>query len=348
MPTREYQSVLYPKFGVRDLHKEGFYGTGISIYVIDTGLTGQQSEYKLKNVISRSVSVKPQKSFSNVKHGSFVASILAHNSPELPGIAPDATVYLADANSEDGNMYTSNLIKAIKDATDLKVDIISISLGTDVYSQDLEQAVNNAAKQGILVLAAAGNCSCRAYEFPAACDAAISVGSMDLERRPSYFNTRNDSVAVFAPGQGITVPGTSKKMSGTSFAVPFASGLLALELQRRRNPNQKFTTKRSKDYFTVLDSTNSKTDTAITMSRLEAVEYLRGALGLSCNVHSYSNDVCTGKFSGGTFVELSKRQTEDGLYWFVLLALLSGMVLGMFRSLIARGLFVGQLLNHFT
>jgi subtilisin family serine protease len=274
-PTKEYQTLLYPKFGVSNYHDNGFLGRGIKIYIIDTGLTNS----KLPNAINRT----PKNVMGSTKtHGNFVADILG--SPQrngLSGIAPEAEIYLNDVSDSQGIIYTSALVKAIKDASSLNVDILSISLGTSVYDESLESSIQEAAKKGILIFAASGNCSCRTYEFPSSCENAISVASMDFLLRPSSFNTRNDSVAVFAPGQNITVPGSAKKLSGTSFAVPFASGVAALELQRFRSDPKNKTSFISRDVM---------------------IAHLRDTFGHDCNTHSYSNDICTGRFMGGAFL----------------------------------------------
>lgn len=264
------------------------------------GLTNSQQG--LRNVRTRTL-LNPMGRRNT--HGSFVASIIGHTGTEdrkgPTGIAPDAQIYLADVSDANGYIYTNTLTKAIEDATDLGVDIISISLGTDKYDQRLENAVNKAASKGILVFAASGNCSCRTYEFPAACASAISVASMDHNRRLSPFNTRNDSVAIFAPGQNIKVPG-SQRLSGTSFAVPFASGLAALELSRRR-----------------LEEPTS------VMSRLETIHFLRNTLALDCGLHTYSTDVCSDKYAGGSFVAEDPRPKfflqASLAFFFVFLAL---------------------------
>jgi subtilisin family serine protease len=290
MPTQEYAEVLFPEFGVKAYHQAGVYGSGVSVYLIDTGLTNAADG--LQNVKMRSVAnpMAPKHS-----HGSFVASIIAARPNNgLSGIAPEAQLYLADVSSSNGTIYTSGLVKAIRDATELRVDIISISLGTSVYDQALEDAVKDAVRHGALVLAASGNCSCRAYEFPSACDAAISVASMDSARRVSPFNTRNDAVAVFAPGQNISVPGAPTRLSGTSFAVPFATGLLALELSRRRQEACKEP-----------------------MTRTQAIEFLRSTLGLDCAVHTYA--------AHGLCVPSPREPTTaEGISWFLIFAFTTG------------------------
>lgn len=294
MPTTEYANILYPKFGVTEFHNNNVYGKNVSVYIIDTGLSNTSD--MLLNVKTRSEAnpMGPKKT-----HGSFVASIIAARPKNgLSGIAPEAQVYLADVNGPDGVIYTSALVKAIRDAIELKVDIISISLGTNTFDQSLEDSVTEASKRGILVFAAAGNCSCRAYEFPSSCEAAISVGSVDNNRHLSPFNTRNDTISIFAPGQNIRVPGSPTRLSGTSFAVPFASGLAALELSRRR-----------------------QTDLKATLSRPDAIGTLRSILGLDCSEHTYSNSNCF-----RPTVMAFRPKAHDSLLWLVMLCALSFIV----------------------
>ena len=302
---------MFPKFGVTNYHSEGFFGRGIKIYIIDTGL----SNSKLPHAINRS----PKNVMASTKtHGNFVADIIGTPLRNgLSGIAPEAEIYLNDVSDSKGIIYTSALVKAIQDATSLNVDILSVSLGTSVYDESLEHAVKEASKKGILIFAASGNCACRTYEFPSSCEEAISVASMDFLLKPSSFNTRNDSVAVFAPGQNITVPGAPKKLSGTSFAVPFASGVAALELQRHRSLG-------ASSHPAARDKVSADTE-KIRIPRDTMVAHLRDLFSHDCDVHSYSNDVCTGRFMGGAF--LAPSPSLNFLWPLVLLLGFSTVIL---------------------
>jgi subtilisin family serine protease len=314
-PTKAYASSIYSKFGVQSYHDQGIYGQGVSVYLIDMGLSNAKAKSIHMRHISGPKKALDEKGPSSAKHGAFVAAIVGQRPEEsnekVPGVAPQAQIYAADVCSGNGTIYTSTLIAAIRDAIDLSVDIISISLGTTVYSQSLENAVKDAVARGILVVAASGNCSCRTYEFPAACDSAISVASMDLDRIPSPFNTRNDSVSIFAPGHNIQVG--HKNLSGTSFAVPFASGLLALELSKRR-----------------------KAAEANNLSKSEAIAFLRRTLGLGPE-HTYSNDTWTGRASGGSFAEPSIMDHLTALVVFNLISAAVGLFLFGMTHGISKG-----------
>lgn len=303
MPTKEYWHTLYPEFGVRRFHDAGHRGRGVTVYIIDTGLEG----------LPRNVTLRSASSAKQATHGAFVAAILAAKEPEFKysGIAPEATFYANDVAGSDGIIYTGALTAAILDAIQLGCDIISISLGTNAYDKDLEAAVNKANAAGILVFAASGNCSCRAYEWPSSCDNAISVASMDLHRNPSPFNTRNDFVSVYAPGQnllvpaktagpaGLTGPLSATRLSGTSFAVPFASGLAALELCRKR----------------AIDGPKYR------MRRDEAIGALHAILDLDCAHQAYGKAICGPKAPERPY----RPVTHEALFWFAILCLLMSL-----------------------
>lgn len=262
----------YSKYGITDFHTRGVWGAGVSVVVIDSGL-GSANTALPNNVSLLSL----RKKEANVAaprggpHGIAVASLLSarSTSSDLTGIAPEATLTLIDVDDTDGEIKLSIVLQALAQALQLKPDIVNISLGTDAADDDLHTAIRELTDAGILIFAAAGNSGTRIYEFPASCPGVICVGSMNAKEVPSVFNSRNDTVTVFAPGERFSAPVKDAfdvtALDGTSFASPFAAALLALhlsELRKGANPTLK-------------------------LSRNESISFLRAALHNDCSKHLY-------------------------------------------------------------
>jgi minor extracellular serine protease Vpr len=149
-----YVGTNYP----RDL---GFSGEGIRIAIIDTGV-----DYTHPDLLGFGPEGKVIGGYDFVDndevpidtngHGTEVAGIIAAEG-QLKGIAPKAKI-LAYRVSDNGESVSSDLIiKAIEQAIVDKADIINISLGVNRTNQKIDDVVNKAVKEGILVVTAAGN-----------------------------------------------------------------------------------------------------------------------------------------------------------------------------------------------
>jgi subtilisin family serine protease len=228
---------IYDAFGVSAYHDRGILGANVSVYIIDTGLKNVHPD--VNHVI---VETFADEGTSSV-HGSAVAALLSarENGFGIVGVAPQATVYLADVDDSNAEIWDNTVAQALYAAYLRNVDIISISLSTTTYSSILAQAVQTCVSAGILVFAAAGNSGRVQYEYPSSLPGVISVASCNNSRQISTFTTRNDRVSIFAPGEGILLPDTEGNLvafSGTSFSAPFAAGLAALDLSERRPQNE--------------------------------------------------------------------------------------------------------------
>jgi subtilisin family serine protease len=271
--SRELED-LYDLFGITKYHSNGIYGQHVSILIIDTG-----TEKKTDNI-----------------HGLAVASIISPTEDqEFLGIAPQAKVTVADV-VDPHSIPIQKIIEAIREGIRNNVDIICISLGTSDPWGPLQEVITEAYEHSVLVFAAAGNSGERGYEFPAACQNAIAVASMNAARQPSPFNTRNDAVVVFAPGEKLRLPtgphGELQEFSGTSFATPFAAGLAALVLSAKR-----------------IETENAQ----FVLSRREMVDTLRNPnhFSLNCSDHTYVMDkTCTDFSQTELFVRTSTKGTE--------------------------------------
>jgi cerevisin len=138
--------------------------------------------------------------------------------------------------SDDGHGDTSNIIAGINFAVSQaykskvkKSSVINISIISD-GTPALDEAVANAVRLGIHVVAGAGNDSKDSKSFsPARAPSAITVGATNIKDTKSDFSNFG-KIDVFAPGENIrsTFPGsTTMVLSGTSMSTPFVSGLVA-------------------------------------------------------------------------------------------------------------------------
>ena len=173
----------------------GVNGKGIKIAVIDTGVNfahpdfvtdGKNSDL-LKGYDFVEMDSFPQDTNG---HGTQVAGIISANG-QLRGIAPEAEIF-AYRVSDDGESVPSTLIvNAIKRAMQDDVDIINISLGVNMTHSQIERTVNDAIKNGIVVVAAAGNSGPdpNSIGSPGSNPNAITVGATYNNRESSMVST---------------------------------------------------------------------------------------------------------------------------------------------------------------
>lgn len=163
-------------------------------------------------------------------HGTAIASIIAGNSPDYQGLAPDAELFAAavfELDEERGEIAsTVSLLRALDWLIAAEVDVVNISLAGPP-NRLLEAALNRASERNVLVLAAAGNGGPMARPmYPAAYDSVVAVTAVDASNRVFRLANRGDYLDIAAPGVGLLharAGGGFAASSGTSFAVPFAT-----------------------------------------------------------------------------------------------------------------------------
>jgi thermitase len=184
-------------------------------------------------------------------HGTHIAGILGAeggNGIGISGVSPNVSIMVLkyyDPNSR-ANDNLSNTIKAIRYAIKMKAHIINYSGGGVEYSAEEFRAVEEAHRQGILFVAAAGNersNSDISHYYPAdyGLPNIISVTAINPNAQVlASSNYGMKSVHIAAPGEGIfsTLPGSKYGlMTGTSQATSFVSGVAALIMAANRSFN---------------------------------------------------------------------------------------------------------------
>ncbi|WP_423900403.1 S8 family peptidase [Eggerthia catenaformis] len=167
-------------------------------------------------------------------HGTSIASVLIGNNKNVRGINRNIDLY--SARILDGKLEAplSRIIEAISWAKEQKVDIISISFGTQTQSKVLEEVINRVYHKGILIIAASGNAGLDKPDYPSGYKNVLSVGSVSSKAKRSSFSNKSD---VLAPGQGIRANGAMGKTmitNGTSMAVPHVVGIASLLWEKNK------------------------------------------------------------------------------------------------------------------
>lgn len=173
-------------------------------------------------------------------HGTHCAGVIgaSHDTFGIAGVMNNVQILPIKFLGPQGGTL-EGAIKSIDYAIKRGVNVMSNSWGGGGFSQALKDVIIEANKAGIIFIAAAGNERNNNDErasYPATYDVEniISVGALDGRgKKASFSNYGKETVHLFAPGVNIlsTVPGDKhKKMSGTSMATPYVSGIVGLML----------------------------------------------------------------------------------------------------------------------
>lgn len=165
-------------------------------------------------------------------HGNSVAGLIAakDNGDGITGVDPNVDIYSIRILDNNNKAPLSRVIEGIYMAIDKKVDIINMSFGIDHYSEALHQAIKEAKKAGILMVAAAGNTGIQGVQYPAAFDEVMAVGSVDKQGEISDTSAVGTEVEIVAPGELVRTTGElgdELVASGTSLAAPQVVGVAA-------------------------------------------------------------------------------------------------------------------------
>ncbi|KAJ1912093.1 hypothetical protein H4219_005732, partial [Mycoemilia scoparia] len=227
---------MYSMTGVDKLHKLGYYGEGIRIGIIDSGVDYTHPElggcYKTagcpiqfgRNFIrsdedpsSNNDENDPYDNCSG--HGTAVAGIVAGQGPNVRGIAPKATygIYKIATCNQNSFGTTVTVLQAMEQAYKDKMDIVNFSLGRNEWPElPVSVAATNLTKKGVIVVSAAGNSGIAGLftaSSPAIGDGVISVGSVN----PNTI-TSNRLDVMMGPNSNRSIP----YMAASNF-IPFTS-----------------------------------------------------------------------------------------------------------------------------
>jgi subtilisin len=233
------------ELGIPELWKRTT-GKGVKVAVLDTGCAILHPD--LKNQIEDSAD------FTNSKvgpgdtngHGTHCCGVIAaeRNDVGVVGVAHNSKLLVGKVLNDYGVGSPESIAKGIMWAVEKKADVISMSFGAPVDDPKIRKAVKYAHGKGVILVAAAGNegPGPQTVGYPGRYPEVISVAAVDFNRRIAKFSSRGSEVDIAAPGVDILStypPKNFAKLSGTSMAAPFVSGVIALKIAYERSKKTK-------------------------------------------------------------------------------------------------------------
>lgn len=246
------------------LHDAGYKGSGVLIAVLDAGFIGSDTHpgftdmWAAARIVDKRNFVQGNDLvFTSDTHGTkALSTITGHTEGTYVGTAPDASValYVTEDNTSETPVEMTNMLLASERADSAGVDIITTSLGYNlfdnsadnlVFAADLDgkttiaaQAANTATSKGILFVASAGNEGGNSWNMvltPGDADSALTIGSVDYTGAmagnsgygPNAAGRVKPDVCLMGQAAAVFQGMGYGSESGTSFATPQAAGWAA-------------------------------------------------------------------------------------------------------------------------
>jgi hypothetical protein len=263
-------SLCWPlESGVARAHERNMRGAGVMVGVLDTGVDADHAELANHLITYRYVSFNPNtpywpprdvRGFDLDGHGTHVCGILAGRSV---GVAPEAHLFVASVIDSE-TTYTSLVRVAYgldwllrqfsAPGNEYRPAVINMSLGFPDTIADkgnykdrffaIKRLLQTAEEANVLPVVAIGNDGQNRFCYPAAYDEALAVGAVDMQHsRASFSGCTPAGTAPKKPdtyGYGVEIyssvdrdyngQSTYGRMSGTSMAAPYVTGIAALHL----------------------------------------------------------------------------------------------------------------------
>jgi subtilisin family serine protease len=254
-PCPAAEPVEVPRYVTPDPGVCGGGGSGVSVYIADTGLLAGAADHHpwLAGVTGAPDPLTVQGGQTIIPgyagHGTFVAGVARC-------MAPGAAVHVSNDFTAGGALSEFEIVLRLHEALRRGADVISLSAGgttrKDLPPLGFEGFWNTYRHyKNVVMVAAAGNNSLRRPFWPAAFPQVVGVGALSANGRSrAYFSDFGPWVDVYAPGEDLInayASGTyvcrepphigrvrhfhgMASWSGTSFATPLVAGLIAARM----------------------------------------------------------------------------------------------------------------------
>lgn len=147
------------------------------------------------------------------KHGTHVSGIIAaaDNAFGVVGVAPNVKLWAVKVLDDGGKGYDEHVVGGLDWVISKAKEVggrwvINMSLGSRNESAAERAAIDEAAANGILVVAAAGNRNVDKLDYPGQYPTVLAVGAIDETGKRADFSSYGNGLSIMAPG--VSVPST--------------------------------------------------------------------------------------------------------------------------------------------
>lgn len=186
-------------------------GKNARVLVLDTGIDSDHEAIKANFEKSQNFfpdsdnQVDPTDVKDQIGHGTHCSGTIAgvyNEQTGFTGVAPLAKLLMGRVCGQEGCSNIS-VAEGIDWGIQEKVDVISMSLGGPSTTFYESNAVAQAEKAGVIVVAASGNDGTPKVSFPAALPTVVAVGAVDSSLHKTNFSQWGPELAIMAPGAGV-------------------------------------------------------------------------------------------------------------------------------------------------
>jgi len=220
-------------------HDNGIMGQGVTVAVLDTGISHHTD---LDGNVTHTLDSVSSDGIDRQGHGTHVSGIIGaiKNGAGIVGVAPSCKLISVKVLGDNGHGGYASIEEGIQKAMDSGAHIINMSLGASVTPpESLHNKIKEASQRGIIIVAAAGNDSGE-VNYPAKYPEVIAVGAIDENGNLAEFSSHGPEISVVAPGVNIYSTYLNNQFAvlrGTSQASPFIAGICALLISQDMQNN---------------------------------------------------------------------------------------------------------------
>lgn len=238
-------------WGLKDLNIPDLWqetrGEGVTIAVIDTGYVNHfELKHSIKTHLCRSF--VPNEDIDLNGHSTMVCGVISAKDDNngVVGVAPLSELVTIKAIPDAGSFSDMTLLNnSLEYALSINPDIVNLSLGGyQRYGGYTESLIQEFYNRNIPFVCASGNRADKPVTYPANYEHSIGVTSFKKGRLISDFSPSGENIDFALPGDQIITTALDDKyavVSGSSFAAPFMSGIIALLISSWKKRNMPYT-----------------------------------------------------------------------------------------------------------